>query len=449
MLGLNDIEGFNGVWDEAGFEVVTVATAAEMSSAIPTSDAAIATRRVIVCNWNGDSETPGGTSNGPTDTQLTSAGFANPAADIGFDTPSGAVKIKAGVGFSPRMVASLGNNVLNLRGLPRVHIDGVDITGTVDLNSADVRVLKPIAAITNCDIAGSISATNCRVLHVENCTMLTASSSITAGIPFVRIFGNRFSGKTRAGDLLRASGMNRSWHAGKVQRVWLSHNFSWDNIFDDPSGNHFDTLQWTLPGETHLGTRIIAEFNAFIMNISSSQGLFGDDGGTGMVGEFIAHNNLIAINAFHAIAPEDRSGAGFVGIVNNTAVRSATENTSQQTQAGIRIWQDSATPPPQTGEYYVINNVANNIPANLVWSVTESGNLVLPVSDMPTFFAGDGSWGADATFGSVTYNDPGAGMAAGPAFQAVRDFYRPQAGYGNAPGITDPLLWPTGPQAVL
>lgn len=449
-LGLNDLGGFAGVVDTAGYNVVIATSAQEMASAI--SSTPLDEKRLILCRWSGISSTGAVTQNGPSDTALRAAGLENPDAPGGFDMPARTVCVRADDGFAP-VVGYGGTSTsvsINLRGQGRVHFDEMEFIGQVQVGTISSRPLLGVVAFTGCRLV-NINAPRQITCHVEDCVFDDPGAMISAPCDNLRILGCEFRGKTRTSDLLRASGYSAAHQAGKRPNIWIAHNILHSCTFDTASPNHFDAFQWTLPGEVIEGTNILVEFNILNANIRASQGLFGDDGGNGMVHRFVAHNNIVTVTAFHGITPEGRSGRDTIAVYRNIVARAAGASDSQPTAARISIWQSLPNDGVEgrDGRYLLAENIANSVQTPGTVQATVRDNVIVSANEQDAAFQGNGTWAVNG-IGQQLYDDPGLGMTRPDAFMAIRDFYRPSGGYRAAgAGCTDPLRWPAGARAVL
>lgn len=449
IAALHDIGGtseasFTGFTDLTGFTTVTAANADAAKTHI--GGMGVNDKLRILCQWNGASSLTNGTINGPSQSSLTADG----AVDWGFVRPGWSVLLEADTGYTPSFGAASNDSSKSIvaSGWNKVEFRGVGFTMPVEMDvNPGFTPCLPMVAFNNCAITGSINMNTGRTLHVEGCTFDT-NGYTKAVAQYARIWRNRWTNKSHAGDCVQTFGFSRSYMSSWQASLWYAGNLL-DNMEPVETGNHFDCLQYSISADVIAGYDVIFEFNLMMANAPQTEGIFIASGtSVGRTNNMVVHNNIITATSGEGVKLYDESGDGNLFFYRNVMTRAAIGTSTFGGGAfdptvPVRFQSGSSG----TGSYVARENYLTSLDTSLTAnSVTNASNTAVNGANIASVFTGNGTWGTNAN-GWTTYTQPEDGITdAALARTAIRDFFEPlSSGYnaGSGVGPTDPATWPT------
>ncbi len=448
----NPPAGFEGNWrgtaDTTGFTTITCASADALATEM--NNAGPADRLVLECAWNGIT-TSGQRMFGYISSQL----VANGAVDWGYDRPAAEILVRPAAGFSPVYQSTYSNGVIDLVGFSKLTFENMEFeASSLVFNITATYPGLAMVAVKGCTFrnstgsnTGVIRLGNVRVLHIENNDFIDCDAGFIGGANFVRSWNNRFRGLAD-NDV---HGLRGALYGSWTTHAWVAGNIAWDMSGRKPtSGLHCDFLQTSHPNDSHVGYEVLAECNIFHLNRPSSspgtQGFFGDDG-SGYKGDWLVHNNLGMIGAYHGFSGWDPNDNEDKVFTKNMLLRQANPNANQDAYP----WVQGARFATGTGSLTVRDNYAAAFNTGRVNGESFTNNVVVSPRVGATagtryqdVLTGNGSWGTDPNTGYLTFVSPDAGVAdAATARTAIANFAKPLAGWeSNGVGPVDPLQWP-------
>lgn len=476
----DDQGGWTGFTNEVFDTTVVCTTPAEIVSAVDVwRNGQLDTLLDILCDWDGSL---GGAEFfrllGASSSFLT----ANPAAFGGYDRPAGGIRIRPQTGRTP----ALGVSVL-MYSMPKIEFNGVGFSRQAyGLNADNIRniqgqstatfPLPSAVVIKNCKVGlghwkpsepftefvrGFVFQTNLYLsVHVENCDFFGCRDQMSVSASRLRVWNNHSHGCFS--DFTQCFGFqgDRGWTSTDRCYVWSEGNVLVAGI-NDPAlyALHQDFLQTGTPADAHEGYSVLCRHNIAQMGTPGSQGQFNDDH-TNPSSEFVVYENIFTSSAYNAIMIWDRGGVLTSYIQNNTVMVPTFRQTSNDSQAWIRLMNImDGGELGNFGPVEINDNMLSSISNVGGYTITESGNLyVNPQKDR---VSGDGTSAASAkrpedvftgtfirdgndflTF-SLTGEDD---LDRAVPFYAVADHFKPVGGWGSvSAGCSDPESWPGAP----
>ena len=445
---------FKGITDTTGFTVKTItsadALATEMNNAGP------ADKLVLECAWNGNSQSAQRIFGYPA-----SGLTANSSVDWGYDRPAGAILIRPASGYSPIYESTYSSGVIDIVGFSKLHIENMTfeapafkfgITSTYPC-LAMVAMLNNTFQNGSSSDNGTVNIGNLRVMHAAGNTFTGCDAGFLGGANYFRSWDNTFNSMAD-NDVhgIRGAAFSswtvHAWVAGAIV-----HNMSGRKA---TSGLHCDFLQIGNGADSHVGYEVLAECNIFHLDrggsMQGTQGFFGSDA-TSQDGDWLVHNNIGLISAYHAASLYDPNDNMDKVVTKNLFLRSATPSDTQDSYPWIQGTRVSVG----TGTLTSRDNYAAAFNTGNVSGESFTGSQVVSPRTSATspnryvdVITGNGTFGTDPTTGYLTYTSPDAGQTSAlVAKQAIADFAKPLAGWETNGGPVDPAQWPTGDYAAL
>ena len=457
--------GFTG-WDSpAGFRDVTVTHPDQIRAEIETWRSAGAVEKIrFLMAWNGPLSFTDNTLRGPAASFLT----PNPDSLSGYDLPSGGLWFAPADGYDPE----IGNTELYISGMTKNFWDRVKFTGTrtttgsprpsylryLSHDYAKSRALiacrgctfGPATAPVNPEYSGAaVNANQQHTLHVENCT-LRYTSGFGANTLYARIWNTVSVGLIN--DFVAIYYYPEDRWIGRTAQVWIE-GCQVSAMQDDPviGYMHSDFFQVGTGVDKIDGVDAIVRYNIADMGTVNvgTQFIYSDDSYNTRQ-NFVVHNNIGCITAYHACAYHDPNGAGHLFCENNLFFRSGVHDGADTIQwvivdtvpaTGTAATTNGGTVTVRNNYLAKISNptgtarirASGNHFVNPRKSITAGNNGLTAATAQRPEEVFTGPFTRDAS-DMLSYNAPDI-----PTLLAV---LKPQAGWGNGVGPSDPNKWP-------
>lgn len=446
--GENNFYGFTST---AGF---TTTTCASMSALVTAMNALTTTSNVIFeCDWDGI--TSSGTRvlpNGLKNTALT----ANGAVDWGYNRPNCKVLVRPATGRTPSLQGTF-SGAFELDGMHWIEFRDLTFEGTrVDLKLTGTFPGAAISAFTRCLFKdctnGATGGINMRSVHFTDCIWDNCQHGFIGAPEFLRNWRGEF--RNHRNDDIHGvrgySGFGQAWTAHAWAFGCTVYNMTTITL---GTALHTDFFQISHATENPAKYSCLVEFNLADMNDKVGNGdtqfAFGDDG-SGYDGDWLIHNNVACINAYHAAAPYDPNdnqakyvhrnmfipGGNRSDTTNNTpwirGVR-ATPGSGSLTSSENYSWEDASNIGRVNGESFT-----NGVDIDFS---TGAGAPTRP-ENLLTFSVGFGTNGN----GHRSYDFGTTGMNKNTARAKIISELMPIGGWRTgSKGPINPTLWPTDP----
>ena len=451
--------GFEGDWrgitDTTGFTTITCANADALATEL--NNATASQKLVLECAWNGVSQSAqrlfGYNANTLT---------ANSAVDWGYDRPAGEILVRPASGFSPVYQSTYSSGVIDLVGFSKLHFDSMTFEApAMKFGKSATYPGLAMVAITGCTFQngtnsdnGAVNLGNLRVMHAEGNQFTDCDAGFVGGPNYFRSWDNSFRGLAD-NDV---HGVRGAAYSSWTTHVWVAGAIVYDmSSRKMTSGLHCDFLQISHPNDAHWGYKVLAEMNVAHLNrgqnAAGTQGFFGDDG-AGYNGDWLVHNNLILMSAYHGAVPWDPNDNQDKVVTKNMLLRSAEASDTQDSYPWMR---GQAAGAAGSGTLEVSSNYAADFQTGRVAGENFTGNVIVsPRTGAATgtryqdVITGNGSFTTDPVTGYLEYTSPDAGVAdALTAKGNIAAFAKPLAGWAVNAGPEDPGQWPRGDYSAL
>ena len=446
----------------AAFQVVRVSSMDALNNAIRAMGPD--DQRIFECDWDGVSASAIRPA-GPKASMLS----ADPSQDWGYARPGWAVLVRPASGRMPVLKGNFagawywsGASKLELHGL---EFEGGHLRFESNATYPCIAMIaftgtNTLRDITN--ITGAVNFHAVRCVHAAGVLFENCASGFQGAANYFRGWDCRFR-QSGAGDVFAFRGYNHGWTSGWKANLWLAGNIVYDQSQSDAlNPSHCDGAQISLNNtanpENHWGYACLYEMNLMHLNRNfvvngvqiATQGFFGDDG-SGFNGDYLVHNNIIAIGAYHGCIAYDPLDDMHKVVTRNLFLRCAMTAALQDTYPWVRGLRSAGA--SGAGTLEISHNYAAAFPGGYAGGETIHSNIILD----PRHSATQGTRYGDLLAGShgdngtrMTYQSPdqGAGSAAA-AKAAMLAQWRPLAGWGGGAGPANPDMWPGGDYAAL
>ena len=331
---------FTGITDTTGFTTRTVTTADALATEM--NNAGTSSRLVLECAWNGISQSGQRMFGYPAST-LT----ANAAVDWGYDRPAGAIVIRPAAGYSPVYQSTYSGGVIEMLGFSKLHIENMVFEAPAMKFGANVNYpcLGMVALLNNtfqnsADSAnGAVNIRGLRTMHAAGNSFDTCDAGFIGGANYFRSWDNSFN-SIADNDVHGMRQFDQPYQSGWTAHVWVAGAIVYNtSARKATSGLHPDFLQMGHSSDGHAAYRILGEMNTFHLDrggsMQGTQGFFGAVA-TGVDGDWLVHNNVGMISAYHAASLHDPNDNMDKVVTKNLFLRAATPNATQDSYPWVQ-----------------------------------------------------------------------------------------------------------------
>ena len=428
----------------------------------------------IVCDWNGLVANSSLRWFGPTSGKLTS----DPSSLYGYSLGTGGVRLRAAAGKTP-----IFDRRLEITGVTRLEIDGVRFAGKRDgITNGTAYALKFTRTGTYPTI-GLVALKNTSIGHYDNRGSSLVQADICHGFHFggarsTYIYNVRGAGLATVflgaseyfkAELIDIQQANEDCFAIRGYTGALASRVAWirvKNVLARDSrliatGAHPDLVQLGSTTDTsHVGYRyaydqLMAHLRVDTAADGGSQGFYNDDTPSPAKFEGSAYRAVVGLNAYHGFSMWDPSQAGHNHVEEVAFYRSGSTGLSVDSYPWVNVPHGTSGGGSRKAKNCTMTTINGGAQATLQLedirycsprknrAASQNGLTASTAKRFEEVVAGTG--GTISRDGSdfLTYSIPGeSNPDSAVAFEALRDFYTPLAGWGTTGQPADPLTWP-------